>query len=123
MTVWPRAARNARSTALPHSGTSTRRAAPRRSTWCSSIALGRPSWKPIFPSLQRAAQKALSTGSVISVVFAGVVDAGRVDVVLLHQLAEVLAIDVGVARRVGDVAVVALEQRQDVVALEARHPL
>src|SRR6266542_2870920 len=44
------------------------------------------------------------------------------DAVLLHQLAEVLAIDVGLTRGVRDVALVLLEQRQDVVALEGRHP-
>src|SRR4051812_44934257 len=44
------------------------------------------------------------------------------DVVLLHQLAEVLAIDVGLARRVRDVARVAAEQLGDVVALERRDP-
>src|SRR5262245_3177327 len=54
-----------------------------------------------------------------SVVVAGV---GGFDLVLLHQLAEVLAVDVGVAGGVRDVAGMALEQRQDVVALEAGHP-
>src|SRR6185295_6375136 len=51
-----------------------------------------------------------------------VVLAEGLDVVLLHELAEVLAVDVGLAGGVGDVAAVLLQERDDVVALEGRDP-
>src|ERR1043166_3972798 len=62
-----------------------------------------------------------SPGAAGSVVI-GVVRAGGLDVVLLHQLAEVLAVDVGGAGGVGDVAAVAPEELEDVVALERGDP-
>src|ERR1044071_391552 len=69
-------------------------------------------------SSKRASRSSSSVGaSVIDLV-----DARGLDVVLLHQLAEVLAIDVGGARGVRDVAIVAAQELQDVVALERGHP-
>src|SRR6185295_16124024 len=67
---------------------------------------------------------ALASPSPASTLFAvvGLVDTGRLDVVFLHQLAEVLAIDIGGARGVRDVARVAPQQLQDVVALERGDP-
>src|SRR4051794_18386089 len=44
-----------------------------------------------------------------------VVAAGALDRVLVHELAEVLAVDVGLARGVRDVVLVLLEQRHEVV--------
>jgi len=45
------------------------------------------------------------------------------DLILPHQLAEVFAVDIRLLRGVRDVALVAAEQRHDVVALETGDPL
>src|SRR5512140_675722 len=77
------------------------------------------------PSWSRCDVSPRSTSSTSSSVGGGVVwlvDTRGLDVVLLHQLAEVLAVDVGVARGVRDVAAVASQHLENVVALERRDP-
>src|SRR5689334_19171297 len=70
------------------------------------------------PSISPGTSKIDASRSAVSSVVIGLVDTGGLDIVLLHQLAEILAVDIGSARRMGDVARVAPQQLQDVIALE-----
>src|SRR6185369_10304561 len=80
---------------------------------------------PALPSSTSMASASGASGPWIAsrlLGFVGFVDTGGLDVVLLHQLPEVLAIDVGGARGVRDVAAIAPQELQDVVALERGDP-
>src|SRR5258706_8790454 len=74
------------------------------------------------PSSSRCDDSPKSSALVTGGGVVDIVDTGGLDVVLLHELAEVLAVDIRVARGVRDVAAVAPQHLQDVVALERGDP-